>query len=89
MAGRGQHTDDGGYIHISQNNSSIDIKKSNSLGNNIWENSFPRESNSRYNYGELKQATDGGYIITGGTQVIGWDRDIVLIKTDSDGNLAE
>ena len=89
LAGRGQHTDDGGYIHISQNNSSIDIKKSNSLGSNIWENSFPHENNSRYNYFDINQTTDGGYIITGGTQVSGWDRDIVLIKTDSEGNLAE
>jgi len=33
-------------------------------------------------------AHDGGYIITSSSKVSGWNHDIVLMKTDSDGNIS-
>ena len=75
-----QQASDGGYIITGQaynnrnDNSDIWLIKTDSDGNEEWNQNFGG-SNNDYGY-SLQQTTDGGYIILG----------TLLIKTDSDGN---
>ena len=60
--------------------------KTDAEGNEIWERTYGGNGEER-GY-SVEQTSDGGYVITGYTQefVIG-ESDIVVIKTDSDGNV--
>ena len=87
-----QQTADGGYIIVgnidSHDSASQDIWliKTDSTGNQQWEQTF---GGSDWDSGsDVKQTTDGGYIITGTMgQSYGTDNgELWLIKTDSAGN---
>ncbi|MDA3884498.1 MAG: fibronectin type III domain-containing protein [Candidatus Delongbacteria bacterium] len=81
--------EDGGYYWTD-----MWLIKTDSNGDMIWDNSFTsdvsRDSNVEAGY-SIKQTSDGGYIIVGYTWD-GWDgnpqKDVFIIKTDSDGNQA-
>jgi len=88
-----QQTSDGGYIVAADTNSYGDgaghvwLIKADSLGNEEWNKTF-RGADMDLGYGySVQQTTDGGYVITGGTEYYGAGRsDVWLIKTDSSGN---
>ncbi len=87
-----QQTSDGGYIVVGYSNSytytyDIILIKLNSSGNVQWARTFGGASWD-YAY-SVQQTSDGGYIVTGFTGSFGggWDADIILIKTNSLGNL--
>jgi hypothetical protein len=87
-----QQTQDGGYIltgwSSSENNWSnpdLCLIKTDSEGNKLWSQVF---GGSEDDYGRsVKQTSEGGYVITGYTASYGnGDKNIWLIKTDSEGN---
>ena len=86
-----QQTSDGGYIitgHVgnSSNGRYVCLIKTDGNGNELWTKTF---GTLDLNYGRsVKQTSDGGYIITGyqGNLLGVNDRDIILIKTDGNGN---
>jgi predicted outer membrane repeat protein len=84
-----QQTTDGGYIitgyiQLPTDNLNVWLIKTDSNGNEEWNETFGESVDSRGN--SVRQTTDGGYIITGNTRGESWDSDFWLIKTDSNGN---
>ena len=89
LSGRVEETEDEGFILISRDDSSILLTKTNYSGNIEWEKSFDSESHHNYGSVDVSQTADGGYIITSSSKVSGWNDDIILIKTDSNGDTIE
>ena len=86
-----QQTEDGGYIiagsiYSNENNSQdVWLIKTDSQGTEEWNKTY---GGIEWEYGHfVSQTTDGGYIITGSTESYGnGEKDMLLIKTDSEGN---
>jgi hypothetical protein len=87
-----RHTDDNGFIYTgitnetyTPYNSEVPLIKTDNLGNEVWTKIF---NLSGYEYGSaVRQTSDGGYVILGGTQTTSTSPyRVLLIKTDKDGN---
>jgi len=85
-----QQTTDGGYIVVGETWSygvggDVWMIKTNTLGDTVWTKTHGGNAWDR-GY-SVQQTTDGGYIIAGHTQSYGAvSQDVLLIKTDSNGN---
>ena len=86
-------TSDGGFIIVgetqltSTGSYKISLTKTNYQGNLLWTNSSFSNSGNGYAKGEsVIQTSDGGYIITGVSELGVIGGDVILIKTDSLGN---
>jgi hypothetical protein len=85
-------TTDGGYVitgftgMVPQD--LVYLLKTDRWGRLMWEKYFD-VGNGQYNYGRcVAQTIDGGLIVTGSTQSVGAETDdVVLLKTDRQGNL--
>jgi len=86
-----QQTSDGGYIVAGYTTSytyggyDFAIYKLNSSGNKVW---FKHYGGITDDYGfSVKQTSDGGYIVTGGTKSFTYGNlDVAIYKLDSNGN---
>jgi len=86
-----QQTNDGGFVIVGytysfgNGQSDIWLLKTDLQGNKEWDSTF---GGTKEDYGySVRQTTDGGYILTGSTKSFGiGDKNIFLIKTDSEGN---
>jgi len=85
-----QQTEDGGYVITGYTESSgnggedVWLIKTDVNGEEEWNQTFGGSENDR-GY-SVQQTEDGGFIITGFTDVGGYDFNVLLIKTDSNGN---
>ncbi len=85
-------TNDGGYAILGYTSAystlggyDMYLIKTNSLGDTLWTKTF---GGTGYDIGnELKQTTDGGFILVGYFSSISNGLDIYLVKTDSLGNV--
>jgi hypothetical protein len=87
-----EQTTDGGYIISAGTNNfgaggqDVYLLRTDSSGNLLWSKTYGGSSSEQGFY--VKQAIDGGYVITGYTFTYGAGADdIYLIKTDESGNL--
>jgi hypothetical protein len=87
----GQQTADGGYIITGRKNKfgspfpNVLLIKTDGNGTKMWEKTHNYQDEE---YGLcVQQTSDGGYIITGYTELwgLGWS-EVLLLKTDRDGN---
>jgi len=84
--GWAEETSDGGYIYVGRNSGNIFIAKTNSNGIEQWNQTYTGYLNSVVN--NVKQTSDNGYIICGKTNsTLNAGYDVVLIKTDPNGNI--
>ncbi|UCF13276.1 MAG: hypothetical protein JSW06_03185 [Thermoplasmatales archaeon] len=86
-----EQTSDSGYIftgktwHTESYPSDVWLLKTDNEGNEIWNKTFHNQYGDIGNY--VQQTNDNGYIIIGGNTVsTGGVDDVLLIKTDSEGN---
>ncbi len=85
---KGYQTSDGGYIAVgfTDKNRDIYLIKADSAGDMLWDRTFGRNNMLEFGY-TVREASDGGYIITGHQQSFdGTNGDVLLIKTDSEGD---
>ncbi len=85
-----QQTSDGGYIvagwtRYSMINSDFFLIKTDANGNVQWAKTYGGTDND-YAY-SVQQTSDGGYIVAGRTLSFGMGSNILLIKTDANGNI--
>ncbi len=92
LASSVQQTSDGGYIIASTTNSfgaggdDILLIKTDANGNIIWAKTYGGTNSDGAT--SVQQTSDGGYIVAGRTQSFGaGGYDLLLIKTDANGNL--
>lgn len=86
-----QQTTDSGFVVAGYTNSfgnggyDVYLIKTDSIGDTIWTKTY---GGSNWDFGySVKQTTDGGYIIAGGTYSFGnGNEDFYLIKTNSSGD---
>ena len=84
-----KQTQDGGYIIAGDTGSfgadgpDVYLVKIDENGTEEWSKTY---GGSYWDRGySVQQTSDGGYIIAGETEIIRWDKDIYLTKTDADG----
>ncbi|UCH65200.1 MAG: hypothetical protein JSW63_11415, partial [Ignavibacterium sp.] len=84
-------TTDSGYIIVGSRlieefgKRDVLLLKTDSFGNTLWTKTF---RGNDWNEGKsVQQTIDGGYIILGGSGGDKWSSDVLLIKTDSSGNI--
>jgi hypothetical protein len=86
-----QQTSDGGYIVVGETNSfgefelAIFLIKTDAKGNVQWAKTY-EVMDFEYAY-SVQQTSDGGYIVAGLTTHFRGNLDILLIKTDANGNV--
>jgi nicotinamide riboside kinase len=87
-----QQTSDGGYIVAGSTRSfgagrhDIILVKTDANGNRIWAKTYGGTEDDRAY--AVQQTSDGGYIVAGSTRSFSGGRDdIILIKTDANGNI--
>lgn len=86
-----RQTIDGGFIVIGVNFSLTDgyvwLVKTDELGLTLWSEDYLGNPNGDYGV-SVQETMDGGYILTGGkADTLYQDRDVFLVKTDSQGNV--
>jgi hypothetical protein len=86
-----QQTDDGGYIvtgevDIDPADWDVLLFKTDSTGNVEWQKIF-RYGDLGDNAYAVRQTSDGGYILSGRTESSVTDADLLVIKTDSNGDI--
>ena len=78
-------TSDGNYIVTCSGDGDIHVYKIDSSGNTIWRRIYG--TNESYDVGKyIRQTADGGYIITGSTQLLESEQYVYLIRTTSSGD---
>jgi len=86
-----QQTSDGGYIVVGETNSfgefdlNIFLIKTDAKGNVQWAKTY-EVRDFEYAY-SVQQTSDGGYIVAGLTTHFRGNLDILLIRTDANGNI--
>jgi hypothetical protein len=84
-------TSDGGFIVVVISGSRSSLIKIDDLGNKLWEKPIDVTSPGEVWCNSIQQTPDGGYILAGeiDTQTLGflgYNREILLLKTDKSGN---
>jgi len=86
-----QQTSDGGYVIAGwtipngERHSDLLLIKTDADGKKVWDRTIGGTGDVK-GY-SVRQTADGGYIVAGSTQRQGgWDSDVLLVKTDADGN---
>ncbi len=84
-------TSDGGFIIVVISGNRSSLIKIDDIGNKLWEKSIDVTSPGEAWCNSIQQTSDGGYILAGeiDTQTLGflgYNREILLLKTDKSGN---